>query len=89
MQSGIITIDTSALSAFTMSDKPGIYATLLAQEVGHIVLPSGMIHLQGLNTPQQAIQLGLQAEAVGDVNEYVVSRNLGVPMDMDVALGGA
>ncbi|WP_175693992.1 hypothetical protein [Burkholderia ambifaria] len=59
------------------SEPATIFATTLAHELGHVLLPGGMGGSPALN-PDQAVANGLSNEGVALLSEYIVAIQLGL-----------
>ena len=59
------------------SEPATIFATTLAHELGHVLLPGGMGGSPALN-PDQAVANGLSNEGVALISEYIVAIQLGL-----------
>ncbi|WP_175733069.1 hypothetical protein [Burkholderia ambifaria] len=59
------------------SEPANIFATTLAHELGHVLLPGGMGGSPALN-PDQAVANGLSNEGVALLSEYIVAIQLGL-----------
>ncbi|UEP38094.1 hypothetical protein LL998_19215 [Burkholderia ambifaria] len=76
---GVYTNPTDRVIAFdpTWSEAPNVFATTLAHELGHALLPGGMGGSLALN-PDQAVANGLTNEGVALLSEYIVAIQLGL-----------
>ncbi|HFT8010490.1 TPA: hypothetical protein ACU9T0_006222 [Burkholderia cenocepacia] len=76
---GVYTNPKDKVIAFdpTWSEPANIFATTLAHELGHALLPGGMGGSLALN-PDQAVANGLKNEGVALLSEYIVAIQLGL-----------
>ncbi|WP_322023060.1 hypothetical protein [Burkholderia sp. BCC1977] len=76
---GVYTNPKDKVIAFdpTWSEPANIFATTLAHELGHALLPGGMGGSLALN-PDQAVANGLTNEGVALLSEYIVAIQLGL-----------
>ncbi|MCG5078617.1 hypothetical protein, partial [Paraburkholderia tagetis] len=76
---GVYTDPSQKIIAFdpSWSEASDVFATTLAHELGHAMLPGGTGGSLALN-PDQAVKNGLTNEGVGLVSEYIVAFQLGL-----------
>ena len=77
--SGVSTSSRDKVISFdpSWSESPNVFATTLAHELGHALLPGGMGGSLALN-PDQAVKNGLTNEGVALLSEYIVAIQLGL-----------